>query len=78
MKKPLNVTISEEIIEQLKSNSDKGKLSEYTEQIIRLGLQAESTTETGKDLLKDLFRVARILNEKARAKEIIFREPENK
>ena len=40
MKKLLNATISEELIEQLKSNSTRGKFSEYTEEVIRAGLKA--------------------------------------
>ena len=40
MKKLLNATISEELIEQLKNNSTRGKFSEYTEEVIRAGLKA--------------------------------------
>ena len=40
MKKLLNATISEELIEQLKNNSTRGKFSEYTEEVIRVGLKA--------------------------------------
>ena len=40
MKKLLNATISEELIEQLRNNSTRGKFSEYTEEVIRAGLKA--------------------------------------
>ena len=80
------VYLDSELVEQIGTGNN---FSQRVEDLIKKGLQAESTTETGKDLLKDLFRVARILNDKARAREIIFKdtkpieqteqaEPENK
>ena len=61
MKKPLNVTINEEIIEQLKNNSDKGRLSEYTEQVLRAGLTA--LNETPKNTFTQLLCIAKKLND---------------
>ena len=61
MKKPLSVTINEEIIEQLKNNSDKGRLSEYTEQVLRAGLIA--LNETPKDTFTQLLYIAKKLND---------------
>ena len=61
MKKPLNVTINEEIIEQLKNNSDKGRLSEYTEQVLRAGLTA--LNETPKNTFTQLLYIAKKLND---------------
>lgn len=58
-KKLLSVTIDEELIEQLKNNSSKGKLSEYTEEVLRAGLGNTSA----KDDFVELLKIAKRLNE---------------
>ena len=59
-KKLLSVTIDEELIEQLKNNSVKGKLSEYTEEIIKIGL---GNNTSAKDDFVELLRIVKRLNE---------------
>ena len=59
-KKLLSVTIDEELIEQLKNNSVKGKLSEYTEEIIRAGL---NNNTSAKDDFVELLKIVKRLNE---------------
>ena len=59
-KKLLSVTIDEELIEQLKNNSVKGKLSEYTEEIIRAGL---NNNISAKDDFVELLKIVKRLNE---------------
>ena len=58
-KKLLSITIDEELIEQLKNNSSKGKLSEYTEEVLRAGLGDTSA----KDDFVELLKIAKRLNE---------------
>lgn len=58
-KKLLSVTIDEELIEQLKNNSSKGKLSEYTEEVLRAGLGNTSA----KDDFVELLKIVKRLNE---------------
>lgn len=58
-KKLLSVTIDEELIEQLKNNSSKGKLSEYTEEVLRAGLGDTSA----KDDFVELLKIVKRLNE---------------
>ena len=58
--KLLSVTIDEELIEQLKNNSVKGKLSEYTEEIIKIGL---GNNTSAKDDFVELLKIAKRLNE---------------
>ena len=57
-KKLLSITIDEELIEQLKNNSSKGKLSEYTEEVLRAGLGDTSA----KDDFVELLKIAKRLN----------------
>jgi len=59
-KKLLSVTIDEELIEQLKNNSVKGKLSEYTEEIIKIGL---GNNTSAKDDFVELLKIVKRLNE---------------
>ena len=68
-KKLLNVTISEELIEVLKTNSEKGKLSEYTEEMIRAGL---NLTNNSKDDFAELLRIVKKLNEDRKNGHITF------
>ena len=58
-KKLLSVTIDEELIEQLKNDSSKGKLSEYTEEVLRAGLGNTSA----KDDFVELVKIVKRLNE---------------
>ena len=58
-KKLLSVTIDEELIEQLKNNSSKGKLSEYTEEVLRAGLGNTSA----KDDIVELLKIVKRMNE---------------
>ena len=58
-KKLLSITIDEELIEQLKNNSSKGKLSEYTEEVLRAGLGDTSA----KDDFVELLKIAKRLND---------------
>lgn len=56
-KKLLSVTLDEELIEQLKNNSSKGKLSEYTEEVLRAGLGNTSAKDDFVELLKIIKRL---------------------
>jgi len=56
-KKLLSITIDEELIEQLKNNSSKGKLSEYTEEVLRAGLSNTSAKDDFVELLKIVKRL---------------------
>lgn len=70
-KKLLSVTIDEELIEQLKNNSVKGKLSEYTEEIIKIGLGNNTST---KDTFAQLLHLVKKLNDDRKNGLIVFKE----
>lgn len=74
MKKQFTVTIDEELIEQIKSNTNKGDVSRQVEEWIRVGLEKKSA----KGGFVELLQIVKKLNEDRKNGLIIFNNEDEK
>ena len=71
MKKQFTVTIDEELIEQIKNNTDKGNVSKQVEEWIRIGLMSSNNS---KDTFTQLLHLVKKLNDDRKNGLIVFKE----